>query len=103
VVLEARDRLGGRILTKKIGDTVTDLGASYVHGQKGNPVAELASNIGLELGPAIEEHEMTAVGFTSKGDEATKLLYAFEGEFLRVEEIIENQSRRIQKKRKQRS
>lgn len=38
LVLEARDRLGGRIFSQKIGDAVYDLGASWIHGIEGNPI-----------------------------------------------------------------
>lgn len=32
LVLEAQDRIGGRILTRRIGDEVVELGAEFVHG-----------------------------------------------------------------------
>ena len=32
LVLEGRDRIGGRIYTAPIGDNVIDLGASWIHG-----------------------------------------------------------------------
>lgn len=37
-VLEARDRLGGRIFSQKIGSEVYDLGASWIHGIEKNPI-----------------------------------------------------------------
>lgn len=51
VVLEARDRIGGRILTsERWGDAKVDLGASWIHGDgPGNPVANLARQIGARL------------------------------------------------------
>lgn len=43
VVLEARDRLGGRIWTDRSwADSPVDLGASWIHGVRANPVARLA-------------------------------------------------------------
>ncbi|MYI06228.1 MAG: FAD-dependent oxidoreductase [Gemmatimonadetes bacterium] len=43
VVLEARDRIGGRIWTDTIGDGFPiDLGASWIHGTDGNPIAAIA-------------------------------------------------------------
>jgi len=42
-VLEGRIRLGGRIWTDRSwGDTPLDLGASWIHGMRGNPIAALA-------------------------------------------------------------
>ncbi|HCU64264.1 MAG TPA: amine oxidase [Rheinheimera sp.] len=45
-VLEARDRIGGRIYTSHAWpDLPLDLGASWIHGVKGNPLSTLADEI----------------------------------------------------------
>ena len=50
VVLEARDRIGGRIWTTRIGNGVpVDLGASWVHGVEGNPITRIAAENGIGL------------------------------------------------------
>lgn len=41
-VLEARDRLGGRVFTDRSLGTPVDLGASWIHGVDGNPLTALA-------------------------------------------------------------
>lgn len=42
LVLEARDRIGGRVWTNRsLGGLPLDLGASWIHGATGNPLAEL--------------------------------------------------------------
>ncbi len=47
VVLEARDRIGGRILTdRRWNGLPVDLGASWIHGVSGNPVTALAREAG---------------------------------------------------------
>ncbi|WP_228799442.1 flavin monoamine oxidase family protein [Nocardia nova] len=47
VVLEARDRIGGRIRTsRQWPDAPVDLGASWIHGVDGNPITELAHKAG---------------------------------------------------------
>lgn len=46
IVLEARDRIGGRVHTADIGLPV-DLGASWIHGTDGDPVQAAASRLGL--------------------------------------------------------
>jgi monoamine oxidase len=33
LVLEAQDRIGGRILTQRVGDEVVELGAEFIHGR----------------------------------------------------------------------
>lgn len=45
-VLEARDRIGGRIHTStKWANMPVDLGASWIHGVKGNPLTDVANAI----------------------------------------------------------
>ncbi|MFO0550579.1 MAG: FAD-dependent oxidoreductase [Polyangiaceae bacterium] len=49
VVLEARDRIGGRLCTSRVWpDMPLDLGASWIHGSKGNPIRDLARELGVE-------------------------------------------------------
>lgn len=47
VVLEARKRLGGRIVNIKIGEQNIELGANWIHGVLGNPMYEIAIANGL--------------------------------------------------------
>ncbi|HEY5787179.1 MAG TPA: NAD(P)/FAD-dependent oxidoreductase [Microlunatus sp.] len=51
VVLEARDRIGGRTWTDRSDGRVTDLGASWIHGVDDSPLAEAARAFGL---PTVE-------------------------------------------------
>ncbi|KRC62339.1 amine oxidase [Agromyces sp. Root81] len=51
VVLEARDRVGGRVWTDRSDGLVTDLGASWIHGVSGSPVAAAADAFGM---PTVE-------------------------------------------------
>lgn len=47
-VLEARDRAGGRIWTqRRWPDLPMDMGASWIHGVKGNPLTDLADAAGV--------------------------------------------------------
>lgn len=46
-VLEARDRIGGRVWTSHVWDDIpVDLGASWIHGTSGNPLTDLADQVG---------------------------------------------------------
>ncbi len=45
-VLEARDRVGGRIWTDRSLGAAVDLGASWIQGSEGNPIADLARRFG---------------------------------------------------------
>jgi monoamine oxidase len=49
VVLEARDRVGGRVVTDRRDGHVTDLGASWIHGITGSPVAAAAEAFGMRM------------------------------------------------------
>jgi polyamine oxidase len=51
VVVEARDRIGGRTWTAEVGPIEADLGASWLHGLRGNPVADLMEVRGLPITP----------------------------------------------------
>lgn len=47
-VLEARDRIGGRLWSLRGTDgRMFDMGASWIHGHRGNPIAELARRFNL--------------------------------------------------------
>jgi monoamine oxidase len=51
-VLEARARIGGRIHTSRLWpDLPMDLGASWIHGQRGNPLSALANDAGVQVVP----------------------------------------------------
>lgn len=47
VVLEARDRIGGRVVTDRVDGFITDLGASWIHGIVDSPVAAAAAAFGM--------------------------------------------------------
>lgn len=47
-VLEARDVAGGRIRTDTSFGVPVDLGASFIHGTRGNPLVALANRYGVE-------------------------------------------------------
>ena len=49
VVLEARDRVGGRVSTDRRFGLTTDMGASWIHGITDSPVAEAAAAFGMPM------------------------------------------------------
>ena len=55
VVIEARDRIGGRVHTVERFGTQVDLGASWIHDSRGNPLTEIARKAGLETVPTDYE------------------------------------------------
>ena len=50
-VVEARDRLGGRIWSNDEWGVPVELGAAWIHGTRGNPIVPLARSAGLGLLP----------------------------------------------------
>ncbi len=50
IVVEARNRIGGRTFTSSAwADLPMDLGASWIHGVKGNPLTDLAKEAGAQI------------------------------------------------------
>jgi polyamine oxidase len=49
LILEARPRLGGRIHSAPFHGGPVDLGASWIHGRKRNPIVQLAEQAGVRL------------------------------------------------------
>jgi len=60
-LLEARNRLGGRIATMQLGGSKIELGAHWIHGILGNPLYELAvSNNLVDVVQAPKPHNVVA-------------------------------------------
>ncbi len=55
VVVEARDRIGGRTWTTTAGDATIDVGAAWIHGPTQNPASALADAAGLTRTPHVYE------------------------------------------------
>ncbi len=51
VVLEARDRIGGRLHTVDLGGSRVDLGGAWIHTPDGNPMSALADLLGVARTP----------------------------------------------------
>lgn len=64
-VLEARDRIGGRVWTgTKWRDMPMDLGASWIHGRIGNPLTRLADEI---ESPRVETTDDRSMVYSADG------------------------------------
>ncbi len=69
-VLEARDRIGGRIWTSaEWADAPLDLGASWIHGLTGNPITALAQQAAARL--AVTDYE-NAITYWTDGHPLTR-------------------------------
>ena len=61
VVLEARDRIGGRLHTADLGGCPVDLGGSWIHMPEGNPMSAFARLAGVSCRSADPVPEMAGV------------------------------------------
>jgi protoporphyrinogen oxidase len=66
LVLEARDRIGGRVHTIRDGTIAMDMGATWIHGHKANPMVKIAKKIGTKL--ALDGNDDIAI-FDEQGEE----------------------------------
>lgn len=55
-ILEAENRIGGRIYSVDFGGSVVDLGGQWVHGEKGNVVYQMVKDMDL-LSPSFNNYE----------------------------------------------
>ena len=81
IVLEARNRVGGRMWTDTSLGLPLDLGASWIHGVNGNPIAKLAKQFGVATAPTDDEN---GIAFASDGSELP------DDEFARMEALFED-------------
>lgn len=47
IMVEAKDKIGGRIMSTKLGSIKVEVGANWIHGVLGNPMYEIAMTHGL--------------------------------------------------------
>uniref|UniRef100_A0A182QW37 Amine oxidase domain-containing protein n=1 Tax=Anopheles farauti TaxID=69004 RepID=A0A182QW37_9DIPT len=64
-ILEAENRIGGRIHSVRRGTNVLDYGAQWVHGKENNIVYDMASEHGLI---EVEQHEENELYYKSTGE-----------------------------------
>lgn len=76
VVLEARDRLGGRIWTDDVDGVPVDLGAAWIHGPKGDAAACILNHEGVGWKPA------EYLGLNTRAFDAQLQRYATQEELL---------------------
>lgn len=92
IVLEARDRIGGRIWTDSSLGVPLDLGASWIHGVNGNPITKLAKQFGAQT--AVTDYD-NALLYDFDGREMSEAEYAeiealFESIYAEVEAMQED-------------
>ena len=89
-ILEARDRIGGRVWTERRFETPIDLGASWLHGGPGNPLKAVAVSLGLRT-RVSEYGNLAAYELGTVGRSAVPRA-AFESEYAKLEATVYRQS-----------
>jgi monoamine oxidase len=79
IVVEARDRIGGRLWTDSSLSLPLDLGASWIHGVNGNPITKLAKNFGAK---AVVTNEDNGVVYNFDGSEIS------DSEYTKMEDLF---------------
>lgn len=76
IVLEAQDRIGGRVQTVEIDGVAVDLGAAWIHGVRGNPLTDLAAEAGVDVvGYSDQTYDLAEVGTGWLSDEVADTLW----------------------------
>uniref|UniRef100_A0A8C0HEE1 Spermine oxidase n=1 Tax=Chelonoidis abingdonii TaxID=106734 RepID=A0A8C0HEE1_CHEAB len=72
-ILEASDRIGGRVQSVKLENATFELGATWIHGSNGNPVYHLAEDNGLLEETTDGERSVGRISLYSKNGVAYHL------------------------------
>lgn len=88
ILLEARNRIGGRVWTDTSLGFALDLGASWIHGESGNPLTELANTARIQR---IATDYENAILYNTNG---TRLS---ETEWQEMERLFEDLTSQIEK------
>jgi phytoene dehydrogenase-like protein len=92
-VLEARNRIGGRLLTMRLLDTPVEMGAGWIHGIQGNPLMALAKQSGARLFVTDDDEKMEIFrpgGKPVPDREANRAEARYRRLLQRIDEEVEN-------------
>jgi monoamine oxidase len=87
LILEARNRIGGRVWTDSRLGFPLEMGAQWIHGTKNNPIATLAKQNNLST--RITDNERVTT-FTEQGEISARLDQEIETQFEDLTERIDN-------------
>ena len=97
VILEAQDRVGGRIWTDRFGGGIpVELGATWIHGIRDNPVYDIAVSNDLPTAPTDYENEVRydlsgrELGPVDEGLWRAYMRMAYDRPSLSLEEVFED-------------
>jgi len=61
VIIEGRDRIGGRLWTRDLGGIPVDFGGSWIHDPTGNPMSDFADRAGVARTPVDPTNDLTSI------------------------------------------
>jgi monoamine oxidase len=76
VLIEARDRIGGRVWTDRSLGLALDMGASWIHGVKNNPIAQLAADASAALSDKFDYDNVEVYDASGTSDGMADDIYA---------------------------
>jgi monoamine oxidase len=82
VVIEARDRIGGRLWTRDVGGLAVDFGGSWIHDAAGNPMSDFADRCGVARTPVDPTNDLVSIhAYDERTGELLppEILHAFAG------------------------
>ena len=89
-VLEARDRIGGRVFTDRRFETPIDLGASWLHGGSGNPLKPVAKALGVKI--KVSDYSNMASYHLEASGRLSVPRESFEHEYAKLEASVYGQN-----------
>ncbi|XP_014669381.1 PREDICTED: peroxisomal N(1)-acetyl-spermine/spermidine oxidase-like [Priapulus caudatus] len=87
IILEAGDRIGGRICSFPYGNGFIDYGAQWIHGEDGNPVYTIAKKHGLLRQPDCQDTILPEMSRHLWREEENDILLTAQGEQM-PEEVV---------------
>lgn len=94
LVLEARDRIGGRVWTNRtLNGIPLDMGASWIHGIEDNPVAELAAE--GNIATLVSENDSLTLYDTDGAEMDDEAVEALESRFETLMEMVETEREKL--------
>jgi len=85
VILEAADRIGGRVWTEDPWGSKLEMGASWIHGIENSPTFEIVKNMNITIQPTIYSHSCLTCKMNSMA------LYDSNGKRLNKEDVTQLQ------------
>lgn len=95
LIVEAEQRIGGRIRTVHFGDSLLDLGAQWCHGQEGNVVYEMAKDLDLLIEDKVPTRILRSSNAEELGEEVQNSLISMYEEGLEKSNDEKNEGMKL--------